>query len=618
MPVIIVQGRSVPVSDDFLKLSPNEQSDAVRYIADQIAQEPDPGQPPANTPAGGQDEPSTGEYAEDAAKSFGVGVAKGGIGLAGMGGDVREGISGASNWLAEKLGASPENAKWFGGMVREGLAHNPALPVLNGPTSSELTDLVRRATVPAPTLTQLVTGERPQSFIDRKSRSTLGEYSQTLGEFAPAALTGPGGLLRRAAVAVVPAVLSETAGQVARATGNEKYEPWVRFGAGLLGGGLAYGDKLLRFAKPSGPSLNPERFAAGEPGQIAESNRGLGVNERPATIGKGENAQASKTVQIYNPIPKPQRSFKNDYAGKPLTDEAGKLLKDREGRSLIAKWIFGRQKIDGPDVPATPSDVRSIADETLRDGIEIVAPSEIGGNAGRASFDRRSGAPLSIQISNKLTQPQTEKVLAHEVAHVIQNFFGGVSIEGIKRELNFIYNALTTGRERTRNLTLPKNIGYTVAETPVELLAEAIRAYMVDPNWIKTMAPKTAAQIREWVNTHPELSKIIQFNSIGAGIAGAAFGAGGQSDAANAAEAPSQQSPQRSFLEGAGSIPSVPPGLAGDTTKAGADGLNKIAEALSQRGLYPQALKNEKFRGLVQALANLRAKQDSLPYGGPR
>jgi hypothetical protein len=47
-------------------------------------------------------------------------------------------------------------------------------------------------------------------------------------------------------------------------------------------------------------------------------------------------------------------------------------------------------------------------------------------------------------------------------------------------------------------------------------MAEAIRAYMVDPNYLKTVAPKVAAAIREAVNSHPTLSKIIQFNSLAA------------------------------------------------------------------------------------------------------
>ncbi len=36
---------------------------------------------------------------------------------------------------------------------------------------------------------------------------------------------------------------------------------------------------------------------------------------------------------------------------------------------------------------------------------------------------------------------------------------------------------------------------------------------MTNPNYMKTVAPRTAAAVRKLVNTHPELSKIVQFNS---------------------------------------------------------------------------------------------------------
>ncbi|MBS1256729.1 MAG: hypothetical protein MAG581_02555 [Deltaproteobacteria bacterium] len=54
--------------------------------------------------------------------------------------------------------------------------------------------------------------------------------------------------------------------------------------------------------------------------------------------------------------------------------------------------------------------------------------------------------------------------------------------------------------------------GYPKKKAPRELFAEAIRAYMVDPNYLKTVAPKVAKRIRKYVNTHPELKNIIQFN----------------------------------------------------------------------------------------------------------
>lgn len=576
MPTIFVKGKQVPVSEEFFNLPLEKQEATIRQIGDRIAYEAiiglhRPGEATTNTSTKADRELSVSEYAEDAAKSFGVGVAKGAIGLAGLAGDIREGVSGASGWLAERLGVSPENSTWIAGMVRDGIAANPVFPIMQGPTSDEITDLVRKASTPAPTATQLVTREYPQSFIDRIPRSTGGEIIQTFGEHVPAALTGPGGVIRKTAMAVIPTALNETAGRVARATGNEEYEPWARLGGTLVGGGLAFGDKLN-------------------------------------AIKEGANTLTSKFPVAFNPIPKPQRSFGADYTGTPTTGPTGRLRYDLDGRELIAPNIIGRQTPGGPDIPATPVMIRSIGEEIVPKGIQSVSPSDIRGNAGLVTFDKYSGSPISIRVSNKLSPQQTEKVVAHEVAHAIKSIAGRIPIEGIKRELQFIYNALNTGRERTRNLTLPENIGYTAAEAPDELMSEAIRAYMADPNWIKTMAPKTAARIREWVNTHPKLSKIVQFNSLGAAITGATLGAGGQSGEVNAAEAAPESSPERNILEIVKPLSSIPLGLAGQATKAGGYGLDKLTKALSRRGFHSRAQENEKFRDIARILADLNAK----------
>jgi hypothetical protein len=45
---------------------------------------------------------------------------------------------------------------------------------------------------------------------------------------------------------------------------------------------------------------------------------------------------------------------------------------------------------------------------------------------------------------------------------------------------------------------------------------------MTDPNYFKTVAPKTAARIRKVVNEHPYIRHALQFNSLGPiGLAGA-------------------------------------------------------------------------------------------------
>lgn len=139
------------------------------------------------------------------AKAGGTGVLKGVIGMAGLPGDAAVLGRKAGEWLGKKITGNdaPTNAP------------NP-LPF---PTAGDITSLVEKGTGPL---------YKPQTRSER--------YAHTVGEFAPAAVAGPGGLARKAVqFAVVPGVASEAAGE---ATAGTKYEPYARV-AGALGGVIA-------------------------------------------------------------------------------------------------------------------------------------------------------------------------------------------------------------------------------------------------------------------------------------------------------------------------------------------------------------------------------------------
>jgi hypothetical protein len=68
-----------------------------------------------------------------------------------------------------------------------------------------------------------------------KPQTTAEEYARTIGEFVPGAAVGPGGVVARAANVVVPAVASETAGQL---TKGSAAEPWARGSAAIVAGGV--------------------------------------------------------------------------------------------------------------------------------------------------------------------------------------------------------------------------------------------------------------------------------------------------------------------------------------------------------------------------------------------
>lgn len=145
--------------------------------------------------------------AGDIVKSAGIGTVKAGVGLAGLPGDLAEfgarGIDRATKFVGDKLGFPvpdrQDRAPTYGsGDIRKGIEQR--------------------------------TGE----FY--KPKTIAGEYAQTVGEFAPGIIGGPGGLLTRALAQVVaPALVSETAGQLTKGTAAE---PYARFGGAIAGGVL--------------------------------------------------------------------------------------------------------------------------------------------------------------------------------------------------------------------------------------------------------------------------------------------------------------------------------------------------------------------------------------------
>lgn len=145
-------------------------------------------------------EMSVGEVAGDVAKSAGIGLVQGGIGLATLPGNVealgRAGINAAAGMVGAK---PPVSADTF-------------LPTYNDWKGK----------------VEGYTGE----FY--KPKTTLGQYARTAGEFAPLAVGGPASLGARATRVALPAVASETAGQ---ATEGTDIEPWARM-AGAFAGGM--------------------------------------------------------------------------------------------------------------------------------------------------------------------------------------------------------------------------------------------------------------------------------------------------------------------------------------------------------------------------------------------
>jgi hypothetical protein len=231
---------------------------------------------------------------------------------------------------------------------------------------------------------------------------------------------------------------------------------------------------------------------------------------------------ASKSAMLYNPPAKSPRPLSADYPHGATADAAGRLFADIEGRPLVAESVAGRSLVGANEKAISPAELEAIATKLSGNAPQSVAAREIGGNAGRLTWLRHRPDALrdyQILIDRGLTPQQFARVLAHETGHLIDEMAGRLPTAGLNTELRQVYNTLNTGQERTRDLTGPQHLGYTGDSVPRELMVEAIRAYMADPNYLKIVAPKTAAAIREAVNSHPVLSKIIQFNTMAGPLA---------------------------------------------------------------------------------------------------
>lgn len=145
-------------------------------------------------------QPGWTDTAADVAKSGGIGLVKGAIGLS----------------------TTPGNLEYLG---RAGIDKAAEFMGLENPNTTA--------------------GQKLPTYADWKGRvegaigtelyeprTTPGKFAQTIGEFAPMAIGGGVGLAGRAARVAVPAVASETAGQATQGTAAE---PWARAAAGIAG-----------------------------------------------------------------------------------------------------------------------------------------------------------------------------------------------------------------------------------------------------------------------------------------------------------------------------------------------------------------------------------------------
>lgn len=185
-------------------------------------------------------------WQEDVGRGFGAGVRRGVEGLAGLPGDVGRG----QRWLTGKimgaLGADPATIE----QVQKYTAWPQYLPG-SSDISAKTDEAIGKPYEPT---------------------SRAGKYARTVGEFAPG-VVGPGGptrwLGRAATDVIIPALTSETAGQLTEGT---MLEPWARAGTSILSG-----PAIGEMAKGRGPTEAAQRLM----------DKGFNLTAGQATDSKG-------------------------------------------------------------------------------------------------------------------------------------------------------------------------------------------------------------------------------------------------------------------------------------------------------------------------------------------
>lgn len=323
------------------------------------------------------DAPSALDTAKDVAKSAGIGVAKGAIALGGLVGDLTDlgskGLEKASNFVNEKIGVEPYKRSEAGSFLD------------NIPTSQSITKAIEGKT-----------GE----FY--KPQTTAGHFAETIGEFLPASIAGPGGLARKIAMgAVLPGVASEAAGQ---ATEGSAIEPYAR-AAGGLGGGVA------------GALLSRPGTAA----QAIRSQLPEGITQ--ATV---DDARQLMQVAAQRGINLTWPEALSQVAGRPVLSDAQRILESApSSRTRMQNFYADRpQQID----QAALNEFDHIAPATA-------TPSQIGPQVGTAANETLNGVRQDI---NHAAQPYYDR--AAQQLFTPQEFAAIQNIPGYRESLAAVRN----------------------------------------------------------------------------------------------------------------------------------------------------------------------------------
>lgn len=358
------------------------------------------------------------------AKAGGVGVAKGAIGLAGMAGDIQTLAGKAGDWLKDKLPSLPEPdertkhyAEKYGGRGDLG----PSFPL---PTSKDIQGVVEKVTGPF---------REPQNQVERDA--------ETVGEFLPAALAGPGGVARKIVLQdAVPAASSIIAGRYS------DQNPYVKALAGFLGG--------VTGAVASGPSSVQQILRSKIPASVTEQH----ITRAGQLI---EHAQQRGVALTW-----PEALSR--VTGQPVLTDMQRILESHgQTRGQMSEFFAGRAgqvedaaRAEFGQVGGVHPNPNSLGAAAATDAEGVI--NNIRGainQATRPSYDaaRQSLVPTQVH-AHMMADPLFEQAL-----NAIRNDPArNAMIRGLSDRSTVVYDAVKQElRERSTNLANPVQQGHS-------------------------------------------------------------------------------------------------------------------------------------------------------------
>lgn len=364
------------------------------------------------------DAPSAGE---DALKSVGSGLANATIGTLGMGGDMRNLASAATDYVGGKLGATPDKVQAFKDLASKASNFIPGAGALAAaPSSSDIRKLVTD----------------PIVSPDYKPQTTVGGYLKTGAEFLPGMLdpelAAPGALKTAAKLfasrVAAPAIASETAGKLTEGT---EAEPFARMGGALLGGAGA--SKAInsiseaRALKAATPTLADVKNDASNT-YDALTSRNVATPLPQSTL---DNLASDITTTLNNRGIRPSNASSIhqavDEIRTPATNGAADVADLVAARQSI-KELLGKPdtnkagafvalgKIEKEIESASPGTMASIKEADKNWGA-MKANEALDKKIARADL-RAAGADSGMNVGNKIRQKVADLLLSNEARYL--------------------------------------------------------------------------------------------------------------------------------------------------------------------------------------------------------